>query len=87
MKKKIKVTVLETYKVYQWRHFEVDEDKIVKNFGSLKKFEKEKPLDFMELEHEIDIREIIEQKSKFEFILGNKDVSNNVEIYDKEVKN
>ena len=87
MKKKIKVTVLETYKVYQWRHFEVNEDKIVKKFGSLKKFEKEKPLDFMELEHETDIREMIDQKSEFKFILGHKDVSKNGDIHNKEVEN
>ena len=87
MTKKIKVTVIKTYKVYQWRHFEVDEDKIIDNFGSLEEFGKKKPLDFMELEQEIDIREMIDQKSQFEFILGHIDVSNNGKIYDKEVKN
>ena len=77
MTKKIKVTVLKTYKVYQWRHFEVDEDKIIKNFGSFEEFGKKKPQEFMELEHEIDIRKMIEQKFEFEFVLGHIDVSNN----------
>ena len=87
MTKKVKVTVLETYKVYQWRHFEVDQDKIIDKYGSIEKFEKEKPLDFMESEHEIDIREMINQKSVFEFILGHKDVTNKGKIYDKVVEN
>ena len=41
----------------------------------------------MELEHEIDIREMINQKSVFEFILGHKDVTNKGKIYDKVVEN
>ena len=37
MTKKVNVNVLETYKVYQWKHFEVDQEKIIDKYGSLKK--------------------------------------------------
>ena len=43
MKNKVKVTVVESYKVYQWKHYEVDEEIIVKQFGSIKHL-KEKDL-------------------------------------------
>ena len=59
MANKVKVTVVESYKVYQWKHYEVDEDMITKEFGSINQFEKERPIAFMEKQNEYNIREII----------------------------
>ena len=83
MKNKVKVTVVESYKVYQWKHYEVDEEIIVKQFGSLNHFERERPIAFMEKQIEYDIREIIEDNSEFEFHMGIKDISANGMAYDK----
>ena len=34
MTKKVNVNVLETYKVYQWKHFEVDQEKIIDKYDA-----------------------------------------------------
>ena len=83
MKNKVKVTVVESYKVYQWKHYEVDEETIVKQFGSIKHFERERPIAFMEKQIEYDIREIIDDNSEFEFHMGIKDILANWMACDK----
>ena len=84
MANKVKVTVVESYKVYQWKHYEVDEEMITKEFGSIKQFEKERPIAFMAKQNEYDIREIIEDNSKFELYMGIKDISAKGRVYAKE---
>lgn len=83
MKNKVKVTVVESYKVYQWKHYELDEETVVKQFGSIKHFERERPIAFMEKQIEYDIREIIDDNSEFEFHMGIKDISATGMAYDK----
>ena len=82
----IKVTVVETYRVYQWKHYDIDEERIIKEFGSIENFEKQKDLDFLFNQNEIDIKEMIDDNSEFIVHIGHKDVSSKGKVFDIEEK-
>ena len=81
----IKMTTIETNTTYTVKHFELDEEKVIKDFGSLEEFEQyEDLLQYLMDEEEVDNQIIDGEPSDFTYYNGHQMVNTKGRMYEVE---
>ena len=81
-----KMTLIESFTVYQIKHYELDDEKIIKDFGSIEEFEQyEDQTEYLINDcDEIDYQTVDGEPSSFEYFNGHIMVNSKGRTFEKE---
>ena len=79
------MTLIETSTTYTVRHYELNEDKIIKDFGSIEEFEQyEDQMSYLMENEFVDEQNVESEINDVEYFVGHKMINGKGKIYDKE---
>tara|TARA_E500000331_G_scaffold74267_1_gene69321 strand:+ start:7302 stop:7544 length:243 start_codon:yes stop_codon:yes gene_type:complete len=79
------MTLIETSTTYSVRHYELNEDKIIKDFGSIEEFEQyEDQMSYLMENEFVDEQNVESELKESEYFVGHKMVNSKGEIFEKE---